>query len=102
MYDQKTCPQCSRHVASVPNPILKRDVHGSLVKTYALHRGYGCDTGCCGHVAYAEDVAGNTCSAQFEFTHPYGAPIEEWAQEFCADAFRNVPFSWADCRISDD
>ena len=98
-YDQKTCPECKRHIANVPNPVLQRDVHGPLVKTYVLHAFYGCDTGCEGHIAYAEDKDENVCQSEFEVGCPSRVDYKEWAKEVCAAAFRGVPFSWDDCRV---
>jgi hypothetical protein len=44
-----------------------------VTKVIVCHRGYGCDTGCCGHVVEVdgEQVGG------FHFAHPYGETTED-------------------------
>lgn len=41
------------------------------------HTGYGCDTGCCGHVV---EVDGKEVGG-FGFGHPHGGDIKAWATE---------------------
>jgi len=98
-YDQKTCSECKRHLANVPNPVLRRTVHGPLVKVYVVHRFFGCDTGCEGHTAIAEDAEGNICESKFEFDAPYGESHKEFAKEFARSHFPGVPLDYGQCRV---
>jgi len=41
------------------------------MKAIVYHSGYGCDTGCCGHVVALEDDLGNEIKHEFNFDHPY-------------------------------
>ena len=79
---------------TAPKPLS--DEHGPLVKSWIEHEYYGCDTGCCGHVVFAEDAQGN-------FMHVGGDNENEWeiliSEVLCFVAnedFPNVPFSWED------
>lgn len=69
------------------------------MKVVVYHRGYGCDTGCCGHTVEMEDGR-----EKFEFAHPDGDP-REFAEELVRDAFGEehvVDLDWENCVISDD
>lgn len=79
-----------------------------------LHAGYGCDTGCCGHIIEytdnGEQVGG------FEFSHPYraykytdraerDAYLKEWAEDMIRDALGEehvADLDWENCMVSDD
>lgn len=39
-----------------------------MTKIIVYHRGYGCDTGCCGHAIEIKD--GNRIDEEFVFDHP--------------------------------
>lgn len=76
------------------------------------HAGYGCDTGCCGHVIEVDDkeVGG------FYFSHPWDAhmysdPAErdrylrEWAEELVRSELGDdhvADLDWENCVIVDD
>ena len=49
-------------------------------KLIVMHTGYGCDTGCCGHVIELDGVQ----QGSFDFGHPYSddpAKQREYAEE---------------------
>lgn len=47
------------------------------LRVIVTHRGYGCDTGCCGH---AVEVNGEELNRSFDFEHPYTRTPEEKEQ----------------------
>lgn len=106
----KKCERCERPYKSklrkVPYSPLE---HGTLEYVIVEHAYYGCDTGCCGHMAVAFDSDNNRCEGKFEFDHNYGtrpnykpAPDEEWATEFAGAQFPNVPLKFDECTVSQD
>ena len=48
------------------------------VKVY--HSGYGCESGCCGHIVEVDDE-----NFGFEFTHPCGEDKKKWAIELAKE-----------------
>lgn len=83
------------------------------MKAIVYHTGYGCDTGCCGHVVSLEDESGNETKHQFEFEHPDGeyrkmtpgekekAFIRDLVTEVCgAEHVADIDFD--ECVIVDD
>lgn len=75
-----------------------------MTKVIVYHRGYGCDTGCCGHVVAIERDSGEE-DETFEFTHPYGEDrrvfvervvTEEYGAEHVAD------IDWENCVVVND
>jgi len=68
------------------------------------HAGYGCESGCCGHVIYldGEQVPG------FHFDHPYGNSDEEklrFAKELVEDVLgpeHVADLDWENCWVVDD
>lgn len=67
-----------------------------IIRVY--HSGYGCDTGCCGHVVEVEDDDGAT-REQFEFDHPYGADSAAYAR---ALAEQVIAEKWPECAATID
>lgn len=62
------------------------------MKVRVYHTGYGCDSGCCGHVVEMED--GRT---HFEFTHPDTDDPDqrkEWARDLAETVIRK---EWPKC-----
>ena len=56
-----------------------------MPRIVVLHRGYGCDTGCCGHVV---ELDGNEVG-QFEFMHPENElpdTIQQYIRDLVIDA----------------
>ena len=52
------------------------------IKVRVYHSGYGCDTGCCGHIVELTDS--DRTVGLFEFTHPRMENMEDvrkWATE---------------------
>ena len=52
-----------------------------------FHRGYGCETGCCGH---AVEIKGVDDDFGFDFGHPgvYELSFKEYASKIAEDAIR--------------
>jgi hypothetical protein len=75
------------------------------MKVIVYHAGYGCDTGCCGHVVELEDG-----QEKFEFAHPWltGPKADDpraWAEELVRDTFGEehvADLDWENCRVVDD
>jgi hypothetical protein len=75
------------------------------------HAGYGCDTGCCGHVI---EVDGEQVGS-FHFDHPYAGihasreekerVYREFAEELVRDELGEAhvaDLDWEDCLVIDD
>lgn len=72
-----------------------------MPKAIVFHRGYGCDTGCCGHVV---EIDGEQVG-QFTFDHPYGQDFHEFIRELVeeqAGAEHVADIDWDNCLVSDD
>lgn len=71
---------------------------GKRVVVY--HAGYGCDTGCCGHVVEVDGVE------EFSFSHPYGgADHLEFAKRLVREEFGEehvADLDWSQCTVSED
>lgn len=52
----------------------------SKVTVRVYHSGYGCDTGCCGHIVEV-DKDGKYLGQDFSFTHPYNEDFKTWARK---------------------
>lgn len=73
---------------------------GKPVKCYVVHRFYGCESGCEGHVVLIEDARGESEeTGKFHFMWPDGGQ-EKWARDLAASEAPGVPFSWPDCAIA--
>jgi hypothetical protein len=85
---------------------------GSAAKRRVIvyHTGYGCGTGCCGHVVEVDDKQ----IGSFEFGHPWAGKddFREWAEELVRDACREAGISdveghvadldWENCIVTED
>ncbi len=63
-----------------------------------MHSGYGCDTGCCGHVIEWGD------QERFVWEHPGNEDPFEWAKNLIASelgAEHVADLDWENCLISD-
>lgn len=74
-------------------------------KVIVYHRGYGCDTGCCGHVVRVQNDDGTKAEERFTFSHPAWESAREFAEaavkeEFGADHVADL--AWGECEIIDD
>ena len=70
------------------------------MKVVVFHQGYGCDTGCCGHIVELEDG-----TERFEFTHPYGQDSRAFVEELVIETFGKehvAGIDWENCIIVDD
>jgi hypothetical protein len=66
-----------------------------------LHRYYGCDTGCCGHVV---ELDGEQVG-QFEFIHPYGNSASDFIRDLVTDrcgAEHVADIDWENCIVTND
>ena len=71
------------------------------MKIRVYHRGYDCDTGCCGHVV---EVDGNEVGG-FNFMHPYGEDHKAFAEKMISDQLgpeHVKDLDWESCEISDE
>ena len=93
------CLRCGRSAH------IEERLHGPTwqgVYSYAVHDYYGCDTGCCGHMAYLCNGSDQVIDEHFEFTHPYGETPDAWAREFCLSFWPDVPVKIEMCQVSED
>lgn len=73
-------------------------------RVFVRHSGYGCDTGCCGHVVEVE-VDGVTTYERFDFSHPERQSKREYAEELVRDelgADHVADLDWTECMVVDD
>lgn len=69
------------------------------------HRGYGCETGCCGHAVRVEDEQGEREVAFALMDHPAGEDPVTFARELVTDelgAEHVADLDWERCVIIDD
>lgn len=100
------CARCQRPVlnARVLGGVgISAARHGPLVRAYATHAYKGCDTGCCGYIAQAEDAEGNTCEGHLEFDHPgRDDDARTWMTSFVNEEFPGVPIDFEMCDVAMD
>jgi hypothetical protein len=75
-----------------------------MTKVIVYHRGYGCDTGCCGHAVAIERDDGRE-EESFEFTHPYDEDPRAFAERLVTEEFgveHIVDLDWENSFIHDD
>ena len=72
------------------------------MRIVVLHEGYGCETGCCGHIV---EVDGKM-KGDFTFDHPGDT---QTAEEFAENLVREIcgddhvkDLVWEECRVYDD
>lgn len=71
-----------------------------MARVIVLHREYGCDTGCCGHVVELDGK-----ESEFQFAHPYEDDPLEFAKELVRSTFGEqhvADLDWENCHIIDD
>ena len=74
-----------------------------MTRVVVLHSGYGCDTGCCGHVV---ELDGERVG--FEFSHPYSddeGEIREFVRDLVTEqcgAEHVGDIDWDECIVLDD
>ena len=93
------CPKCGR------NRKQHRPKGGNICDatySYAVHDGYGCDTGCCGHRLYLCDKDGNELDSDFEFDHPYNEDHTQFAIDLCKNRWPYIEVRIDLCEIIDD
>lgn len=76
-----------------------------MSRVIVYHAGYGCESGCCGHVVELDG------EMHFEFTHPFDIDLSDrdavkrWACELIADTLGSehvADLDWDNCVIVDD
>jgi hypothetical protein len=78
-------------------------IDSRIAYTTTEHSFYGCETGCCGWVAYAYDASGNLLhQSEFEFSHD-GDSVTD-AEAFAQTHFPGAPWNGgeSDWRCPDD
>jgi hypothetical protein len=76
------------------------------MKIRVMHRGYGCDTGCCGHVIEVDGVEYRKKGGErFHFDHPDDTS-QEAAKRFAEDLIRQemgeehvADLDWENCEV---
>jgi len=74
------------------------------IKVRVYHAGYGCDTGCCGHIIEL-DMGNNDERQHFDFDHPYfkEIPTDEDKKKYARELAENaIKENWPDCYDSID
>ena len=72
-----------------------------MAKVLVLHTGYGCDTGCCGHVVTVDDKR----VGHFSFEHPYDGDVKEFIKRTVteqAGAEHVADIDFEHCIVIDD
>ena len=73
-----------------------------MTKVIVYHRGYGCQTGCCGHAVQIDD---DEDKEEFNFDHPYDQPIEEFVKWMVTEAMgadHVADIDWENCIVIND
>jgi hypothetical protein len=73
------------------------------MKVIVEHAGYGCETGCCGHVVRLPDA--DEDYEKFFFDHPYDEEPIEFAKRLVEQALgakHVADLDWDSCEIIDD
>ncbi len=73
-----------------------------MTKVIVYHRGYGCQTGCCGH---AVQINGDEDNEEFQFEHPYQRTDEEfvrWMVTETMGADHVADIDWENCIVISD
>ena len=67
-------------------------------KIIVYHAGYGCDTGCCGHIVEVNGVG------KFHFDHPCDEDFRAYAEELVRNEFGEdhvEDLDWDNCKIQE-
>ena len=105
---QEVCVRCTRPrwehdpIHKIWHPYASKE-DAAYVRVY--HSGYGCDTGCCGHIVQVCTEDGTELLQEdFAFSHPYGVDHEEFARELAGPTLQacGVPLRFDECEIIDD
>lgn len=78
-------------------------VGSAVSKILVMHEGYGCETGCCGHVIYID--GSGPPRRRFHFAHPYDEDPLEWAKKLIASEVGEehvADLDWENCRVLDE
>jgi hypothetical protein len=72
-----------------------------MPKIIVVHEGYGCDTGCCGHVVRVDGKR----VGDFDFGHPYNRPTPDFVRELVtrtlgAEHVKDI--DWDHCVVVED
>ena len=120
MAETQTCAQCGRLISEefvADRNAWVAEGHAPVAYVTVEHTVFGCDMGRCGHVVYACDRRGNeVCRSDFNSLHPAlcnedcthrrgdGACSQHdepknWAKDFAAGHFPNVPLRWEESSV---
>ena len=72
------------------------------MRVIVIHRGYGCETGCCGHAVEVDEIE---VRHSFAFDHPYGQDPVEWAKGFVLEKCgpeHVADLDWDNCWVTDN
>lgn len=75
------------------------------MKIIVYHRGYGCESGCCGHAVRLQDDNGKEIEEAFEFTHPYDGDAKEFAKKLVTEKFGEehvADLDWENCVVTNE
>lgn len=100
MKDPDVCDKCGRQITGDYHHSVH--VHSNPVRVVIEHRGYGCDTGCCGHQITAYDDRGMIVESYFDFTHPYSEDLAVWATHLAGERFQGVTLDMVNSSIVSD
>jgi hypothetical protein len=96
------CRFCGRLAHNVPYYQSRGDGSGpafppdnplsqKIAYAYGVHRGYGCDTGCCGHEYYLCAEDGEILFSEFDFFHGGSEGLRAFAHP------HRVHIHWNEC-----
>jgi hypothetical protein len=81
---------------------IGRCYSAQMPRVIVLHQGYGCASGCCGHVV----MIGTVQAGRFSFSHPASrAEIVEYVQDLVTEQLGEehvADIDWAGCIVTDD
>lgn len=72
-----------------------------MSKIIVVHEGYGCDTGCCGHVVRVDGKR----TGEFNFLHPYGQLTPDFVRQLVTKTLGEEhvkDIDWDHCIVLDD
>lgn len=75
-----------------------------MPRVLVLHREYGCDTGCCGHVVQVDGIEVDLRDGfKFDFMHPNGRTAREYAEDLVRGAGCDpADLDWDNCVVRED
>lgn len=74
-----------------------------MAKVIVMHRMYGCETGCCGHVVLTEGQ--DEWEGEFEFEHPFREDPRDFAEALVRRTLGDehvADLDWENCIVEED